>query len=452
MSLHQLIILGIGAITLALSGCTSEIKYYDRIKPKLSNNFPWLTEGAFVFGVTTQKIGQDAAKETIGSLSGPGQAEAVKALAAKYSDGDAFLASLVRPLATAAEPQIVIDKSRFKRRILISLVDSPLIEADRISKATVTLTIPNNSRFVSWDRLSTNWETIDLGTLRTKREFKATTDIKSSPIPTTEVGGSVEYGRSIEEEKQLKRKFARSTAVLSPNKAIVSLTGHGETHLTDDVTFDVEIEVQNSQDVPFVLFDVNQLYQSDGRAFPPKQVKLSWQEERYPSVDQLPVIMDARIDFIVRRVLSGNDTVDEGDDLVQFLPCIAGPVQAELLPVTLARPESGISTLQIDGDASMRVQMSGSRNELLQFRTYQRASEVLGWLINAYVDKPGDTQIKIGSQQLLGPGNIPLRKMDLTRLNVNLNTFSSNSPDSKATIVMNPRCTEYKSSWWEWLF
>jgi len=128
-------------------------------------------------------------------------------------------------------------------------------------------------------------------------------------------------------------------------------------------------------------------------------------------------------------------------------------VHAELLPVTLARPESGISTLQIDGDASIRVQMSGSRNELLQFRTYQRASEVLGWLINAYVDKPGDTQIKIGSQQLLyGPEETPLRKMDLTRLNVNLNTFSSKSPDVNATIDMNPRCTEYKSSWWESLF
>lgn len=144
------------AISLIATGCSPELLLSKRY---LNARFP--PPGASVqpdvlFSVFTLPVPHSSTAQTISSLSPQGQAEAVKALAAKYADPSAFLAAMAQPLQPTSEPASVIETFNVSRRIIISLVDQAERPADRIQKAVITLSVPKKegrllARFVSWN-------------------------------------------------------------------------------------------------------------------------------------------------------------------------------------------------------------------------------------------------------------------------------------------------------------
>ena len=102
--------------------------------------------------------------------------------------------------------------SSVSRRIVINLVDQAERPAERIQYALVTLYIPAEkdgrlpAKFVSWNAFSTRSETVDYGTTKLKRDFSATANVKTGPIPSYEIGeagGSATATRSMEEERKI---------------------------------------------------------------------------------------------------------------------------------------------------------------------------------------------------------------------------------------------------------
>jgi hypothetical protein len=127
--------------------CATVVSVACCAKPELTNRYsaaeflnpsgdtePSVSISVFTLGITDQ-----AASTTIATLSDRGQSEAIKALAAKNENTNQFLTSLATPISPSRTAPALLDRTRFKRRIVVSLKNASTGPADRIAEANVVL-------------------------------------------------------------------------------------------------------------------------------------------------------------------------------------------------------------------------------------------------------------------------------------------------------------------------
>ena len=401
-------------ILTAIAGCGEDpLNYYDRVTEPETGS---LSDYRSVrFDVFAMEIPQDATSETsLASLSAAGQAEAVKILGAKYDKPEDFLASLAIP---PSQPDLSV-RAKFKRRIVIQIVDLPLLPADRMDQAIIHLHL-EGAHFLSWDKFTTNHETIDLGTVTSKREFTGSASLKATD-PSGKIGeadAQLQYTRSLEKEKKLSRRFAAATAVLSPNEATIALTGNDATRLTDNITVDAEIEVADFKGTEFGFFETSPLFQNF-QAIAPSKVSLTPRRAmQLASLQQLPIKAKAKMDYIVRHVIDGGDTMDVGDDEIELKPGTTDWIEREL--VSQKEGKANTFGLSLGADGMVFVAGQDDRKQPLKFQNYTQAMELRKWLREVYGKGRADASVTIGSQPLfIGRSENPLRGRDVGRISV----------------------------------
>ena len=400
----------------AMAGCVGDtLNHYDSVKEPKAESLP--DYKSVRFDVFAMEIPQESTSETtIASLSAAGQAEAVKILGAKYAKPEDFLASLAKPLETTAPPDSSV-RSRFKRRIVIQVVDLPLLPADRLDQAIIHLSL-QGAQFLSWDKFTTNHETIDLGTVTSTRSLTGTASLKATdPSGQAEADAQLQYTRSLEKEKNLSRRFAAATAVLSGNEATIALTGNDATRLTDNITVDTEIEVADFKGIEFGFFETSPLFKNS-QALSPGKVSLKPRRSvQLAALQQLPIKVKAKMDYIVRHVIDGGDTMDEGDDDIELKPGSTDWVERVL--VSEKEGKANTFGLSLGADGLVFVAGQDDRKQPLKFQNYSQALELKKWLIEVYGKGRPDARVVIGRQPLfIGKSETPLRGGDVGRISV----------------------------------
>ncbi len=386
-----------------ISGCGTELNnYYSKIKIEetINNHIP------VRFDIFTLDVPQqNSVDETITLLSEKGQAEAIKVLGTMYNNPDEFLASLAKSFEIKPKSALTV-KSKFKRRIVVQVADTPIFPADRLDQATIHLKL-EGAKFLSWDKFATNHETIEIGTLTSKRQFTGSVTVKATdpdPAPVAKVGevdGQLEYSRSLEEGKKLSRQYAHATAILSETDATIILTGNENTRLTDNIIFDAEIELKNPQLVPYEFFEISSLFLKNKPISPNKVNLTSRKAERLPSIQDLPVKVTAILNYYTRHVNKGDETVIEGDDEVEIKSGETGPIHRELVPKE--EGQSNLYNISLEDNGLIHVKVEDGSLLPLKFKDYSKALELKEWLKSVY-GKLNKSNITIGNYQLfIGP-------------------------------------------------
>jgi hypothetical protein len=401
----------------AIAGCGTELNnYYGSVKKpesELLANYKAVRFDVFALDI----LPQNPAQETITSLSAEGQAEAVKVLGAKYGKTEDFLSSLAKPLEVISKPTLTV-RSKFKRRIVIQVVDMPLLPADRIDQAIIRLSL-KGAHFLSWDKFTTNHETIDLGTVTSKREFTGTASVKVTD-PAAKIGeaeGQLQYTRSLEEGKSISRRFAAATAVLSPNEATIVMTGNENTRLTDNITVDAEIEIDHFQGVEFGFFEIGSLFLKNKPISPNKASLTPRRTEQLAPLQNLPIKINATMDYITRHVTCGGDTSIEGDDDIELTPGKVESIERDLVSKEEGNP--GTYGLSLGADGLVHVKVQDGRLLPLKFKDYNQVLELNAWLQEVYGKVYPREPVNVGGQSLfIGQSEEKLLGGDVKRISV----------------------------------
>lgn len=231
-------------------------------------------------------------QKSVFELSDRGQAAYLKALGAEVDGKTDFIAGARAELTLPPNTSSVIDKSKFKRRVVTGLRHTPFLKhlgetvgyyypGDRVVWANIEITIPGDQpfRIRGYDKVDTGYETVDLGNLTRSANFSltGTGELSASLGQSTEGtrgfsttrggdtdsrtrsgsrtngattgisgGGSVSgtVGETLTEEVQLRKRYVTmATSVLDDGRRLrVTREGVYGIDLTGAVTVDIELE------------------------------------------------------------------------------------------------------------------------------------------------------------------------------------------------------------------
>ena len=106
----------------------------------------------------------DAPKSILEELTPPGQAAFIVAIEKNTQDVNEFIQKIAGKLRKIPDKNAISDTTQLKKRIVFTIEkDMTTRPADRIQEIQVILSEIMNGSFASWNRISTKYETVDLG-------------------------------------------------------------------------------------------------------------------------------------------------------------------------------------------------------------------------------------------------------------------------------------------------
>jgi len=250
-------------------------------------------------------------------LSDHGQQAFINALKEKEIETDNFLSKLLSSLESK-QSKNVIDQTKFSRKLVLSIKNETDFPANRIDTIKLTLTIKDSKKvkFSNWDKIVTNYQSIDIG----KLTLGKTSSFSFSPEITTEAGASAKFGtlsyeRSLKEEVSIKDRSVTS-GTLTDEEAILFQKGAPGMDLSGNLIADVEFEVTDIAVKTLYKFD--HLFKKDGSPETEhKNINIIETLALYPNLKE-DIKGGLEFDFVFREVKSGQETFLEGDDSVVF--------------------------------------------------------------------------------------------------------------------------------------
>jgi hypothetical protein len=355
----------------------------------------------------------------VAGLSDRGQEALITGLTSKTSNA----ADLLRAMNLAQDGGgIVIERSKFKRRIVVAVNGLDFGPADRIQRMSVNLALgPEQAaivKFTSWDKLVTKYDTVDLGTLKLSKgsTFEATADL--TPPQIKEIAGiglGYTSNRTLDEAINLRRRINALSGRLSATEATLFEEGEVGLDLTGNTVVDVELEAQSPIEVP--IFQFTNLRDAKGAPSAPEAVVAN---PRWIRMPQKPgdITLKVRADYVVRHVESGADTIMEGDDRVRLVSSSVGVTEdPTLIPRRMMELDIFALKIQSGDDKNGRMlHIAPGRAHAIFFESYESALEFQAWLRDAssqkVVDVIGRTPINLGPTDDL-EHFVPLTKDDL---------------------------------------
>lgn len=371
-----------------------------------------------VFSAAARGAGDGPRLET---LSRSAQSELIRSVSEKTSTLSGFLGALAPAgEAGAAEPG-VIDRTRHRRRLVVSaerLVHAP---ATRLRRLRVALGLdPDRARFVSWDRFATRHRTVEVGEARLRRGAEGGLDLDLDPRGSVrELGpGALLVGRSavLDEELRL-RERALSTGVLRPDSLVLLQEGATGTDVSGNSVVEVEVDLA---DAPARMVQrPGPLFGPDGEPRPPRSVRL--RPVRLLHAPALPRGLRASlsVEAEVRTVPPGGgaETLAEGDDRVRLLRSRERRPDLVLVPGAALRA----SVWELTDPGCRRVlhrRIRGiGRAEALHFASAAEAHRFLEWLGATGATRLGRDPLLLGPEAPLDAPSIDALRVRLLPLN-----------------------------------
>lgn len=345
---------------------------------------------------------------SIRSLSDHGQAALIQAIASK-TETSSDLRDEVNKFFAGPEPRNK-DHSKIARRIVVSVLDEMdgLQPADRIEDLKIKI-VPDEGavKFTSWDRFITKYEEVDLGRITRNDTFTTegslTAGIPGLPAPAAAGPGSalasgtatVTSVEGIIEEQNLRRRYIALGGRITPGELTLVMEGVTGIDLTG--TFIVDVQMDVSSDFLRTVFSVDL---KDGRPEVRRSV------ERFPA-GRCQVTATLEGSYIVRKVLAGARTNQEGDDTIARLKGTFSVENAVLIP------SLGVNVSEIGGDESRILSIKTSESigfESMYFKSIGDANLLYDWLLKEVgegraVDLGNDVKVSIKSAAPNNDGN-----------------------------------------------
>jgi hypothetical protein len=215
------------------------------------------------------------------------------------------------------------------------------------------------------------------------------------------------YERNLNEEIALRQRIVTSTGALSPQRAEFYQQGAVGIDLTGNVIIDMEVDVVRDS-IPFRTYSFADLFQSSGGPNAAGNVRPRLQQIIYPEKAVPPIMMRASLEYAVRHVASGDKSIAEGDDRVQYLRGRSdGGVSSILIPAEEMRFVLwGLAA----SDNFIQIREPGARGAVvLALSSYEQAEELLSWLQKTAVTRKTGEPLSVGARDLL-LGSRPLER------------------------------------------
>ena len=352
-----------------------------RIEPEITRRYlqhTFAPDDQHLVAVSVFSLPADPPSATAGvaGLTEGGQAELVKAFAGRTDSPTALSQALGLPIRADRPTPVFRDLTRVQRRLVFSVENQSREPADRISWARIRVLMPGEARFVNWNKLASEYQTVDLGSLAYTRGSSNSFELGLT-LPLAEIAPKLSSAAesSLEEKLQLQQQRVRLSGSLTPKEAVLLQQGAMGIDLTGNIVTDVEIAVRWDREPRVFLVSVPM---TGGRPNCERQPVLRQQVLRLPAViDSLRV--DVILEYLVRRVHSGHETVNEGDDVVTYLQ---GADTVRGVPI-IPREELSVPLFQIraGGEAiHLRNTDASSRAILVELASFEEAEDLMRWL------------------------------------------------------------------------
>lgn len=338
-----------------------------------------------------------SAKTTLLNLSERGQASLIEQLGVKSKDAADLLAKLGAPLQGARTPGREADRTVFTRRVVFSIDNVSPGPADRISTARISLSeLTPPAHFRDWTQFATKYETADLGSLKftQNRELDMNAALNAGKLTA---GAQSKNSNQLEEDLKLAQRYVAVTGALSPAAAELIQQGAPGIDVAGNLAVDFTIEVDSSAHTD--TFSFNPLFDDAGNPKPSGEVRLNRQTAKYVQGPAADIKATATLTATIRHVTSGDDTVIEGDDDVEFRTGTAVPVDLRLVPKESI--EFSVWALKDPGGRALHIDAFGGTPEVLQLASFDEAVALRDYL--ARVSNPASIAARPLSLPDAGP-------------------------------------------------
>jgi hypothetical protein len=362
---------------------------------------------------------EKATPKTIFDLSPQGQAALIREISNKETGTDKLLAGLKCNLSSKAiSSDDIIDDSQFERRIVLSIRNTSHIPADRIQRISITLSVDPVVKMISCDKLTTAYQTLDLG----KTDYSSTqnaevtgnaaigagttgtvTNNKDTFTTTANtnagISGKLSSSNSYSEEVLLKQRIVALNSSLTANTLSFYQEGISGMDLTGNILIDITFRITDVE--PAIVYSFLNLAKNetfnDSSSIEVNETKLI-----YPNLTN-DVNAEIKFEADYRKVTKHDETISESDDSVILYYGKSTNSNVVLIPKNMLKPKLYILTSADDKD-KMPIKIKNPSNigssELL-FNSYNDARDFLLWLKSKYNDTKNKKEITIGSKKFV---------------------------------------------------
>ena len=358
-------------------------------------------------------------KPLVAQLSERGQAELIKALAAKTADPRALVDGLTKGYGT--KPHVSeVDRTVFERRVVLSALKTEKLRspADRIDSLLMRLSlfpdwiarnVPPFARLESWSKFETEMYSVDLGNLTLDQTREASAKVSAGPYAgeALPVSGEGSYTATneLKEDVKLTQRRVKVTGALRPFTAILYEEGAVGMDLVGTTILDLKVRI-NEETIAVHEF---QLYDKNGKAIPADKAEFDVVTLHIPV--ECPgegLRCSVGGSYRVRVVSFGDQTIIEGDDQVSFIHGVLhGPAEGQkegtfvlVLKEEIERARAHFYLYRMKDGKETRVHLQKDPDvHPLHFGSRDEGTEFLGWLEE--ISTPALTRLLVGTSSLV---------------------------------------------------
>ena len=323
-------------------------------------------------------------------LSDRGQDAYMRMLLEAYKDSNVSEKAFVK---TALTPVLGSSKTNYqkrfiKRRIVVSTDPISDIPGERFQKLSIEIELNSNKvKFVSWDKIETKYEVIDLGKLNynTTGSFSLTgSNVDSSETSDTIVSGIskkisgarsispvLSNTRSLTEDISLNEKFIGISGTLTDEKLTLIREGAKGITLQGNIIIDCTIEIlPNSTPLFYTIISTTN---NVGGGFKPT---INWKFSRQ-KIDTTPLSADVdakcSTEFVYRAYKDSSlkyaATISEHDDVIKLIKGSAEATTFQLIDARSMERDWYITNRDVTniGRIQYRIKGSAKREGFLLF-------------------------------------------------------------------------------------
>lgn len=402
----------------ALTGCESDLprRYKSMAIERQVPRKPLVRTSAFV-------IEKPKSIEELGvlQLSAEGQAALITSIAKMDSSATGLYQQLAKGFTK--QPSInMIDRSQITKRIIFSTQKTNLAgdPADRISRLEFNLNLkdlPESLQFHQWDRFETEYGQVDLGKIGLKKGVELSAKLSPTFGGTLNAGeAGVTVSRELSEEVALRQRFIALTGTLDTHNATLVQEGIVGIDLSGNTSIDLTIKflpeaLEIQQIVKFDSFQTNKGLKNQ-EEITYRVIPIYLPTHNVVKKLERGIHCDLTVNYVLRHVRKGSETIMEGDDVVVFaqggheIP----PQEVTLLSYAhLQRLRSRFFIRSIDDEGkNLAIDLPRNSSQSLDFATYEEAEEFLNWISSQKAIAVGGKKLKLNQE--------PLKQSDIENL------------------------------------
>lgn len=440
-------------IILLVTGCSTNGHLTRRYKSLKMIEIPSIEKFVKVDAYAIEKERESApSKKSIFDLSPQAQKELIKQIGINETESEKIINALSKSLSALLASTIeILDYTKFEKRIVVTIKNLSHFPGDRISKINVRLKLDDKLRLLSCNRLTTEWQTLDLGKLNysntisgeisgnlgfgsnlvnsntnslggeetstlingtnvsntgsslIKDSYGITASNSNTGTNSQGLNGKLSGSRSFAEEVMLRRRIVSLNASISENTLDLFQESISGIDLTGNILADIVFDGNSSnQDVAVEkVFSFSNLSDVNKKSNDADKIKVREFIAKYIDFRE---DLKATIEFDadLRHVQKGDQTISESDDIVDLYygTFKSMPTTPKVTIIRRDQLNPKFYVLQINDNSKLPVEIVSPTGTIstLKFSSVTDAKEFNLWLkekFSGYTDQQGNLKMNL---------------------------------------------------------